>query len=169
KDVKFPNAAINPDHVASVIELTNGDTLTGIVQREADGVLTIVDGTAVARQLPRTGVKSVIPAAVSLMPDGLWAGMTDEERRDLMTFVLTTPLAPWPVPPEVQGHAAPAARRRAEFESVLATAVASRTPLHGSASASQGGRAADGSSAPVKIVLCAAAKDAGHGAPGFHD
>ncbi len=167
KDIEFPNAAINPDHVASVIELADGETLTGIVQREADGMLTIVDGTA-ARQLPRTGLKSVKPAAVSLMPEGLWAGMNDEERRDLMTFVLTTPLDPWPVPPEVQGHAAPAARRRAEFESLLATAVASRTPQPGSAGAIQRG-GTDGSPTPMKIVLCAAAKDAGHGAPGFHD
>jgi hypothetical protein len=93
--------------------------------------------------------------------------MTDEERRDLMTFVLTTPLEPWPVPPEVQGHAAPPARRRAEFESLLATAVASRNPLRGSASASRGDGKAAGS--PMNIVLCAAAKDSGHGAPGFHD
>src|SRR6185503_20366419 len=156
-------------HVASVIELADGDALTVIVQREADGVLTIVDGTAMARQLPRSGVKSVKPSAVSLMPEGLWAGMTDEERRDLMIFVLSTPLEPWPVPPEVQGHAAPAARRRAEFESLLATAVAARISLPGSANAGRGGGTADGSLAPLKIVLCAAAKDVGHGAPGFHD
>ena len=169
KDVEFPNAAINPDHVASIIELADGDSLTGIVQREADGVLTIVDGTGKARELPRIGLKSVKPSAVSLMPEGLWAGMTDEERRDLMSFLLTTPLEPWPVPPEVQGHAAPAARRRADFESLLATAVASRSPLPGSGGAIQGDGTANGSPASMKIVLCAAAKDAGHGAPGFHD
>jgi hypothetical protein len=128
-----------------------------------------VDGAAASRRLARTGVKSVKPSAVSLMPEGLWAGITDEERRDLMTFVMTAPLEPWPVPPEVQGHTAPAPRRRAEFEALVAPAVASRAPLPGSANASQGRGAADGSAAPLTIVLCAAPKDPGHGAPGFHD
>src|SRR5205809_5762469 len=116
KDVEFPNGAINPDHLASLIELTDGDTVTGIIQRESDGVLTVVDGAAASRRLARTDVRSVKPSAVSLMPEGLWAGMTDEERRDLMTFLLTAPLEPWPVPPEVQGPTAPAPRRPAGFE-----------------------------------------------------
>jgi putative heme-binding domain-containing protein len=169
KDIEFPNAAINPDHVASILELANGETLTGIIQREADGVLAVVDGTAVTRQLPRIGLKSVKPSTVSLMPEGLWAGVTDEERRDLMSFLLTTPLEPWPVPPEVQGHAAPAARRRAEFETSLASTFASRTPLTGAAGTNRNGPTPEGGPAAMKIVLCAAAKDAGHGAPGFHD
>jgi len=168
KDVEFPNAAINPDHVASLIELTDGDTLTAIIQREADGFLTVVDGAAASRRLARTGVRSVKPSAISLMPEGLWAGMTDEARRDLMTFLLTTPLEPWPVPPEVQGHAAPAPRRRAEFEAFLAAPVASVTPASGSSNASRGVPGA-ANALPMKIVLCAGPKDPGHGAPGFHD
>jgi hypothetical protein len=102
------------------------------------------------------------------MPEGLWSAMTDDERRDLTTFVLTTPLEPWPVPPEVQGHTPPPPRRRAEFEALLTTAVTPRSARPGSSNA--GGNAGTaGNRQPFHIVLCASPKDAGHGAPGFHD
>lgn len=91
KDIQFPNAAINPDHVASLIELTDGEAITAIVQRETDGVLTATDATGQPREISRAKVKSVKPSALSLMPEGLWEAMDDAEQRDLMTFLLTVP------------------------------------------------------------------------------
>jgi len=154
KDVEFPNAAINPDHVASIVELSDGETFTGIVQREADGVLQVALAGGSSRQLPRAKVKSVRLSQLSLMPEGLWAGMTANEQRDLLTFLLTAPLEPYPVAMDAQGQKLPPARKRNEFESLLAA----------------GATAADTNQSPtLHIVLCASPKDPGHGAPGFHD
>src|SRR5262249_34897524 len=35
RDIREPNAALNPDHIAYQIELTDGDILTGILQRDS--------------------------------------------------------------------------------------------------------------------------------------
>jgi putative heme-binding domain-containing protein len=165
KDIQFPNAALNPDHLASEIELTHGEALTGILLREADGVLTLADATGQQKQIPRAGVKSVRPSQLSLMPEGIWDAMSDPERRDLMTFLLTVPLEPHPALPEAQGQKLPPPRRRAEVEALLENDHATRHPQHAATTGSQSLLM----SAATRIVLCASPKDAGHGAPGFHD
>ncbi len=91
QDIEFPNAAINPDHVASVLELADDDPLTAIVQSEQDGVLHVVTAGGTVQQVPRSRVRLVSPASLSLMPEGLWSALTPAEQRDLMTFLLTPP------------------------------------------------------------------------------
>jgi putative heme-binding domain-containing protein len=153
KDIQLPNAAINPDHVASVVELTDGESITGIVQREADGVLYVALAGGLSEQLSRSKVRSVRPAQLSLMPEGLWVAMTLDEQRDLMTFLLSVPLEPHPAALEAQGQKLPPARKRNEFESVLLVDAAPPDTNH----------------SLLHVVLCASPKDPGHGAPGFHD
>jgi putative heme-binding domain-containing protein len=89
KDIEFPNAAINPDHVASNIELNDGDVLTALVQKEDSVTYTIAQSSGAIQTIQKSDVKSVKPARLSLMPEGLWKGMTEQQRRDLMTFLLT--------------------------------------------------------------------------------
>jgi len=93
----------------------------------------------------------------------------DDGRCDLMTFVLTTPLEPWPVAPGGAGYTS-AQRRGGELNRVAPgdwpLPHAFRCPVQPRKSGRwDGGR----SPAPLKIVLCAAAKMPAHGAPGFHD
>ncbi len=151
KDIELPNAALNPDHVASLIALKEGDTVTGIVQREADGVLQVATGAGLVEKIARSRIQSIKPAAQSLMPEGLWQLLSASEQRDLMTFLLTVPLEPAPVDPEIQGHKIPVARKRSELEGIMK-----------SSGENKGGK-------PLRIVLCASPKDAGHGGAGFHD
>ncbi|PYM16644.1 MAG: hypothetical protein DME18_00950, partial [Verrucomicrobia bacterium] len=167
KDIEFPNAALNPDHLASVIELSDGESLTGLVQREADGAFQVATANGVVQQIGREKVKSVKPSAVSLMPEGLWQGMTSEERRDLMTFLLTSPLEPEALPVEAQGQKPPPARKRPELEALLSVSYESRGTNHVPANSSQSRLGPAATS--LRVVLCASPKDAGHGALGFHD
>jgi putative heme-binding domain-containing protein len=90
RDIEFPNAALNPDHAASVIELIDDDDLTAIILGERDGRMTVADATGTAREIQRSKVKSVRPASLSLMPEGLWATLSTEEQRDLLAFLLTS-------------------------------------------------------------------------------
>src|SRR5204863_3819043 len=94
-------------------------------------------------------LKSIQPTTLSLMPEGLDKALTALQLKDLMTFLLTTPLEP--APQEMPG--APPPRKRAELETVFDTVNASRIGAEASAS-------------PFNIVLCAGPKD--HG-PGEHD
>ncbi len=145
KDIAFPNNAINPDHLASHVELTNGETLTGIVQAEKpDGILLgIASGESV--QLPRKEIAAVRPASVSLMPEGLLQTLDATERKDLLAFLLTAPLEPGPL--ETKGEPPP--RKRAEVEALIKSFPRSAAPLK-----------------PLGVLLVAGPKD--HG-PGEHD
>jgi putative heme-binding domain-containing protein len=154
KDIQFPNAALNPDHVASTIELADGESVNGIILSDKDNVIKLAMATGAAEILPRARVKSIKPAQLSLMPEGLWETMSEAERRDLMAFLLTVPLEPYAAEPVIQGHKQPPARHRSEFEMLMTNesqvvTAKSQRPLH--------------------IVLCAAPKDAGHNFPGLHD
>ena len=153
KDIQFPDATLNPDHLASVVERTDGTESVGILQREADGVLHLATAGGPVESIPRSQVRAVRPAAQSLMPEGLWDLLSSQEQKDLMTFLLTVPLEPATTAPEAQGQPRPPTRRCAEFEGMLP------------ATASPGPR----TESPLRIVLCASPKDPGHAAPGFHD
>ena len=155
KDIQLPNAALNPDHVASMIELNDGDAMNGIILSDKDNVIQIAMATGVAEVLPRARVKSVKPAQLSLMPEGLWDAISDAERRDLMTFLLTVPLEPYVAEPVILGHKQPEPRKRAEVEKLLEHKN-DQSLLTSAAT-------------KVNIVLCAAPKDPGHNLPGMHD
>jgi putative heme-binding domain-containing protein len=162
KDIELPNAALNPDHIASVLEMIDGDLLNGIIQSDKPDIIKVAMASGVSEAIPRAKVKSIQPAQLSLMPDGLWAAMTESERRDLMTFLLTVPLEPYAAEPVIQGHARPEPRKRSEFAHLLPTLA---TPhQHGP----EPGPSAPNLK-PLRIVLCAAEKDPGHNFPGLHD
>ena len=167
QDIQLPNAAINPDHVASDMELSDGESVTGLLQRETDGLLQVAMANGVVRQIARKDVKSVKPSALSLMPEGLWEAMTAEERRDLMTFLLTSPLEPQAVAVEAQGQKPPPARKRSELATLLSVAHASSVTDPVTVNSSQSLLTSAAKS--LRVVLCASPKDAGHAAPGFHD
>ncbi len=145
KDIRDPNAAINPDHVAYNVELIDGDSLTGVLQSDTPELLTLADASGQSLSVARNRIKSLKPSPVSLMPEGLDKGLNAGQLKDLMTFLLTSPLDPAPL--ENQG--APPARPRAELDAALKTAAPQ--PNHAT---------------PLNIVLCAGPKD--HG-PGEHD
>lgn len=157
KDIEFPNAALNPDHVASRIEFADGEVVTALVRASSDGGWVLEDAGGQRRTVAKRDIRSMEPASASLMPEGLWGAMTESERRDLMTFLLMPGLEANPVLPVVQGNAPPTPRRLADFEALKEW----RAVLTGQTAAAM--------ASPLRVVLCASPKDAGHGAPGFHD
>jgi putative heme-binding domain-containing protein len=164
KDIQFPNAALNPDHIASIIELNDGESMSGIIVSDKANEIKVAMASGLSEVLPRARVKSIQPAQLSLMPEGLWDAMGADERRDLMTFLLTVPLESYAADPVIQGHKQPEPRRRAEFEKLV-------PPLFSPHQHDDKAEADKpiASFAPLTIVLCAAAKDPGHNFPGMHD
>jgi putative heme-binding domain-containing protein len=153
KDIREPNNAINPDHIAYQVERADGETFTAILKTETREQLTFADATGRPIALPRTQIRSIKPATVSLMPEGLLQGLNAEQLRDLMTFLLTEPLQP----AALEALGAPPPRTLAEVKAVWSAGLAS--PVE-----SRPGR--DSGQAPFRVVLCAGPKD--HG-PGEHD
>ena len=93
KDITQPSAAINPDRIAYVLELKDGTAVGGMVMEDTVENLVVVDAAGGKRTVPKASIATRKASAVSLMPEGLWQGLTPAQQRDLMTFLLTEPPA----------------------------------------------------------------------------
>jgi putative heme-binding domain-containing protein len=148
KDIQQPSAAINPDFVAYNIEPKDGEGLLALLQTETRDEITFVDGAGHASTLRKDRVKSMKSSPISFMPEGLLANLTAKQVKDLMTFLLSTPLQPASL--EIEG--VPAPRKEPEIKELLQAVPAKATNVS--------------SAVPFKSVLCAGPKD--HG-PSEHD
>ncbi len=82
-----PSAEIREGYQTSVIITESGRTLTGIVV-ENDArvvVLKVADGQRVV--LPKDDIESIRATGISLMPEGLLEGLSDQEARDLFAYL----------------------------------------------------------------------------------
>jgi putative heme-binding domain-containing protein len=144
RDILFPSYTINPDHIGHSILLRNGQILTGVLRSDA-GRLILGDEKGKLTTLDPQQIEEIKPVTTSVMPTGLEKAMTEDQLRDLLTYLLT----PAPHMPLDSKLAAPPIRTRAEVASVLADAPENSVPTR-----------------PLQIVLIAGKKD--HG-PGEHD
>jgi putative heme-binding domain-containing protein len=151
RDIREPSAAINPEHVGYQITKTDGSELTAVVLAETADAVTLAQVGGPAVDLPRREITAMKPLAASLMPPGLDAALEPEKLRDLMRFLLVPGLTepapivlPNPPPPRPTAELEPALRAHP------APAAADKLK-------------------PLRIVLCAADKDAAHLRAGMHD
>jgi putative heme-binding domain-containing protein len=93
KDIVEPSAAINPEHLAYNVELTDGGLETGVIVAETPEAITLGQVTGLSLEIARQRIVKVKPSSVSLMPEGLLKGLNAQQQRDLMTFLLTSPPA----------------------------------------------------------------------------
>jgi putative heme-binding domain-containing protein len=82
-----PNMAINPAYVAFTAEWSPDETTTGILQSETPDVVTLLQAQGVKIVIPRAKLKRLESSGLSLMPEGLEAGMTPQDLRDLIAFL----------------------------------------------------------------------------------
>ncbi|HVE43367.1 MAG TPA: heme-binding protein [Planctomycetota bacterium] len=86
QDILEPNAAINPEFVSYLVELTSGDTLNGVVLTQDAEKIVLVDAEGKERPLARAKIKQFRSSALSLMPEG-FKKLGDEKLRDLVAFL----------------------------------------------------------------------------------
>jgi putative heme-binding domain-containing protein len=143
RDIRTPEAAINPDYIAHSIALADGRVLNGTIRTDGDRLI-VGDTTGHQSVVNRADVETTSPASTSIMPDGLDAALGSDKLRDLLTFLLTEPLSP----AAIAQQEAPPERRRLELDAVLKGSIAVPNPRR------------------MRIVLAGGPKD--HG-PGEHD
>lgn len=147
-DILQPSATINPDQTATLITLTDGTTLSGIVRSSNEQELVVALPATPNMVLARAQVASTEPMRNSLMPEGIGEQLTAAELEDLLTYLLLNPLDIAPVirtdPPP------PPARRSAEIAQVLEGVTSPPSDPQ----------------PPLRILLCGGPKD--HG-PDEHD
>ncbi len=100
RDIRDPNAAINPDYTAFNAHLHDGETVTGFVRAQDEDSLQIigVDGTETI--VARKDLAELRASSISLMPEGLLEQSSDKEIRDLLVFLTSEP--PRRTRPELQ-------------------------------------------------------------------
>jgi putative heme-binding domain-containing protein len=91
KDILEPSAAINPDRIAYEISLQAGGSAVGILLEDTPQQLVVGDVAGAKRTIPRGDVVAMKALPISLMPAGLWQNLSDQQQRDLMTYLLTEP------------------------------------------------------------------------------
>ncbi len=148
RDIRDPSAAINPEHTAYLATMRDGSAITGVLVRETPEKIWLCEVSGQTRELERAQVADFQPLAISLMPPGLDVALGPERLRDLMTFLLQPPLEPAPL----MLPGAPSPRKQREVDAILASVA---RPSAGAT--------------PLRILLCASEKDAGHNVPGMHD
>jgi putative heme-binding domain-containing protein len=144
RDVINPSYSINPDYLGFVVATTDSQTYTGAVRSDGDSIV-IGDSSGKTVRIARSDIEGMKPMSQSVMPTELLDKLSEQEKRDLFTYLLT----PAPSMPLDSPLKAPPVRLKAEVLAVL-----------------EGSEPVNKPQKPLQIVLVDGLKD--HG-PGEHD
>ena len=92
-DINEPSAALNPDYLAVTIQLKNGQTASGIMAQNTPENYVLAQPNGEVLTIPRVDAVpgSTKPLGVSMMPPGLLDVLSEQQKKDLLTFLLTHP------------------------------------------------------------------------------
>ena len=82
-----PNMAMNPAFVAYQAETVDDETITGLLEAQRGDSVTLRQAGEQRVVLPRMRIRSLRSTGLSLMPEGLEAGRSPQELRDLIAFI----------------------------------------------------------------------------------
>lgn len=144
RDIRHPSFAINPDFVTYTVLTKAGQVLIGVLRNEGE-ILQVGNAEGQTNAIHRDEVEELRPSAVSVMPDGVAAKLSDSQFGDMLAYLMLPP----PRMPRDFKVQAPLLRTREEVAAVLEGAKGPSVPLK-----------------PLNLLLVAGGKD--HG-PGEHD
>ena len=88
RSITRPSASINPDAVGYIVTLNDGREVVGTRVGETVSELRLAQAGGVVVPLRKSDILRTEPMTVSLMPEGLFDALTEDERRDLLTYLL---------------------------------------------------------------------------------
>jgi putative heme-binding domain-containing protein len=88
RDIRDPNAASNPEHVAYTVTKKDGSVLAAVLVAENANSISLAQPGGEVIEVPRAEIAAMQQLAISLMPPGLDKAVTAEQLRDLMSFLL---------------------------------------------------------------------------------
>jgi putative heme-binding domain-containing protein len=83
-----PSRRVEPQYAAYLVKTGDGRALTGLLLKRDEKGLVLKDSDNKEHALAADNVESVQPSRVSLMPDGLMAGLTPQEAADLLEYLV---------------------------------------------------------------------------------
>lgn len=91
RDIKDPSATINPDAIAYTVMMRDGTEATGVRSGETESKLNLVAAGGIVATLKKADIVRREVSSVSLMPEGGLEAFSEQETKDLMTFLLREP------------------------------------------------------------------------------
>jgi putative membrane-bound dehydrogenase-like protein len=88
-----PSALIGKDYLAHVVATKDGRVLTGIIRSEDKDAITLVTANETLT-VPKPEVEARKPSEASMMPEALWAPLTDHEVRSLVAYLASPSQVP---------------------------------------------------------------------------
>jgi putative heme-binding domain-containing protein len=82
-----PNTAIREGYLTSVVTMTDGRTLAGVIADQDNQTVVLRGSDGKDLPLARNQIELVQPAAISLMPEGLLRSFNDDQVRDLFAYL----------------------------------------------------------------------------------
>lgn len=89
QNILFPNSVIPNEYLASTVETKDERVLTGMIKAQDGNGVTLQTANEVVT-LPRSEIRKIEATAISMMPEGLIANLTEQQTRDLL-YYLTRP------------------------------------------------------------------------------
>src|SRR5690606_10405153 len=86
-NVLDPNMAMEPLYVAYSADLVDGEEETGLLVAETATSVTLLQAFERRAEIPRSRIRVLRANGRSLMPEGLEAGLTPADLRDLIAFI----------------------------------------------------------------------------------
>ena len=87
ENVLYPSRAVREGYNVIDIELTDGDTVSGMIRAETSDALSLQTAAGAPQSIPKSKIKSRKSTPVSLMPEGLESGLSLDEFADLISFL----------------------------------------------------------------------------------
>jgi putative heme-binding domain-containing protein len=87
ESVLWPNRTVKPEYKAIAVTTTNGKVIQGILRQETTTDVVLIDPAGKPLHVAKKEIESRQDIG-SLMPDGLTAAMSVEQRRDLIRYLL---------------------------------------------------------------------------------
>jgi putative heme-binding domain-containing protein len=83
-----PNREVAPNYTAYIIETRDGDSQVGIIASETASSVTLRMALGMEVTIPRSDIKSLRTAGLSMMPEGLEDGLKPQDLANLMDYVI---------------------------------------------------------------------------------
>lgn len=87
--ILYPSQTIAEGYAATTIETRSDEVYTGVIKRAADGWVELMGGDAKLIRIPTAEIAHRFNSEVSLMPEGLAAGLSMQEFTDLIEYLVS--------------------------------------------------------------------------------
>lgn len=84
-----PNAEVRPEFASYVVDTKDDNTFVGLVANETATTVTVRQAYGKEDVIPRSNISSLRSQGLSLMPEGLEAGLTPQACADLLEYIAT--------------------------------------------------------------------------------